>query len=122
MDDRTRLETLDRTILEEWRGNKPEAQLRGWLTAWSGAGRGSDFPLYEGRNFVGSAAIASVRIADEGFPDLACNIRINAGQWMLIDIDSDCGTMVNDEQVFRHELEDEDWIKYDKLLFRIKKK
>jgi pSer/pThr/pTyr-binding forkhead associated (FHA) protein len=40
----------------------------------------------------------------------------------MVDLDSDTGVVVNDESVFRKELNDEDWIKAGNTLFRIKKR
>ncbi len=118
MDDRTVIEPVDRTVFEGLTGGR--SPVRGWLTVWSGPLRGRDFPLFPGRNFVGSGRPCSVQISDVRFPDLAFNIRIQDQVWTLVDIDSDNGLIRNDEPVFRCELRDEDWIKAGPTLFRVK--
>jgi hypothetical protein len=118
MDDKTVIETLDRTVMENLTGLR--SPVRGWLTVWNGPLRGRDFPLREGRNFVGSDRLCSINLGDVCTSDLLFNIRIHGGTWTLIDLDSDTGLILNDEPVFRHELRDEDWIKIGNMLFRAK--
>ncbi len=122
MDDRTRLEIIDHTVLEDLRPLRRNPRIKGWLTVWAGKYRGCDFTLHEGRNLVGSSSFASVCLDKEIFPDLAFNIRIVEEKWWLIDLDSDAGIKLNDQQVFRALIEDEDWITMENLLFRIKKR
>lgn len=118
MDDKTVIETIDRTMLESLTGIR--STQRGWLTVWNGALRGRDFPVYDGRNFVGADRKCSICLTDIHFPDFVFNIRIHDNVWTLIDLDSDGGLILNDEPVFRKELHDEDWIKVANTLFRVK--
>ena len=123
MDDRTTIEPIDRTILQEFTAISQKGRsVRGWLTVWSGIWKGRDSPLFDGRNFVGSDKKCGICIPDIYFPDFSFNIRIRDDRWTLIDIDSDSGIIVNEETTFRKELDDEDWIKAGNTLFRIKKR
>lgn len=122
MDDRTIIETVDKTMFEAVSPLREDAVVRGWLTVWNGPLRGRDFPLREGRNFVGRDAACEIVIGEEGFGDFVLNIRIHEGCWTLIDLDSDNGLIVNDEPVFRREAQDGDWIKTGGTLLRLKKR
>ena len=128
MDDRTVIvEGLDRTRLlpadpgAQARAEKPDRPCRGWLTIWSGPQRGADFPLHEGRNFVGSDALCRPRVGDPALADFSFNIRICGDNWQMIDLDSDDGILRNGDPSFRCALQDEDWLKCGEILFRVKK-
>ena len=123
MDDKTIIEPLDKTILQSFTTPiQKNRVVKGWLTVWSGIWKGRDFSLFGERNFVGSEKNCGICIPDIDFPDFSFNIRIRDDQWTIVDLDSDTGVIVNDESVFRKELNDEDWIKAGNTLFRIKKK
>lgn len=123
MDDKTMIEPLDKTILQSFiTTHQKDRVVKGWLTVWSGIWKGRDFSLFGGRNFIGSEKKCSICIPDIYFPDFSFNIRIRDDQWTIVDLDSDTGVIVNDESVFRKELNDEDWIKAGDTLFRIKKR
>jgi len=127
VDDKTVIEPLGQTVLlssisrsAAGTGFSPGA-VKGWLTVWSGAQRGFDFHLFEGRNFVGRDPICRPNVADGALADFAFNIRISGDRWSVIDLDSDEGILVNGDPVFRRELQDEDWLKVGEILFRVKK-
>lgn len=123
MDDKTIIEPLDKTVLQSFVASRQKDQVvKGWLTVWSGIWKGRDFSLFGGRNFVGSEKKCNICIPDIYFPDFSFNIRIRDEQWTIVDLDSDSGIIVNDEAVFRKDLNDEDWIKAGDTLFRIKKR
>lgn len=112
---------FDRTVLEDITAfRQARSPVLGWLTVWSGAQRGADFPLRAGRNFIGSQRECQVRLNDPQVPDFWLNIRIGQAGWTLIDLDSDGGFWRNDHPSFRGELEDGDWIRAGELLLRVK--
>ncbi len=121
MNDRTVVESFDRTVLENLRDFRRQyAPLAGWLTVWSGTQRGADFPLCQGRNFVGTHAECQVSLTDPQAADFLFNVRISGRVWTLIDLDSDRGVLKNDIPTCRSTLADGDWIRVGDLLMRVK--
>ncbi len=116
MNDRTVIEKIDATVLEQY----SRKVVKGWLTVWNGNHKGQDFQLYEGRNFVGADKNCNIVITDKNFPLFAFNIRISKDSWKIIDLDSDEGVQVNKENVFRAVLKDESWILVNRIYFRVK--
>jgi len=92
----------------------------GWLVVLEGSLQGEDFHLHEGRNIIGSSPPCEILLQDEGIEDRHASIRFSSNQWILTDLDSESGTLLNGKRIYRHELKDGDKIIIGKSLLRVK--
>jgi hypothetical protein len=116
--DATRIDSPPTLFVEK--GAEEGRILGGWLAVLDGNLQGESFRLYEGRNLIGSSPQCDIRIADEGVQDQHMSLRLSSGKWMLTDLDSDGGTVLNGKRVHRSEVKDGDKIKIGKAILRIK--
>ena len=70
--------------------------------------------------FIGWARTNDLVLVDEAISSQHCRVRLEQGRWVLHDLDSTNGTLVNDERVTRQPLGEGDVIRLGetKLEFR----
>ena len=106
--------------LFEGRQIPEKRSLAGWLAVFEGSLQGEAFPLYQGRNIVGSSSLSAIQVPDEGVQDQHLSIRFSKENCLVTDLDSEGGTLLNGKRAYRSELKDGDKIKIGKAVFRIK--
>ena len=95
-------------------------QVVGWLVAQNGPHKGSDFRLYNGKNVLGTAADCDIVITDPYLSTKHCTIRYENGNFMIIDLDSRNGTVVNQKRISKEDLIDNDTVRLGKTEFKFK--
>ncbi len=94
---------MNRTIIQD------ESELKGWLLVLSGHLRGKDYPLFDGKNIIGSSHYADIHLAHENLEHFHFSIRFQDDQVWLTDFDTSTGITLEKDpaKVFRVELADE---------------
>ncbi len=92
----------------------------GWIVALNGVHKSEDFRLCPGKNLVGSAASCDIVVSDKKISRKHATIRFEAGEFQIADLDSSNWTFVNDEQVQKHALIDNDLVKLGDIEFEFK--
>ncbi len=96
-------------------------ELVAWLVAVSGAQRGRDFRLTAGTLRFGSVAGCDVIIGDDRFlSSRHAEVVFGGGQYVLRDLNSTNGTLVNDVRITEQALRDGDRVQMGgtRFLFR----
>ncbi len=97
-----------------------ERQVVGWLVAQNGPHKGQDFRLYSGKNVLGTAADCDIVVTDPYLSAKHCTIRYENGNFMIIDLDSRNGTVVNQKRISKEDLIDNDTVRLGKTDFKFK--
>lgn len=99
--------------------NKP---VVGWLVAMKGPQKGQDFRLHDGRNVMGTAADCDVVVYDQFVSARHCVLLIesNNAQYVLQDLESRNKTFVNNRQIMKQDMIDNDEIRLGQAVFRFK--
>ena len=106
--------------LFEGRQIQEKRPLSGWLAIFEGNLQGEAFPLYQGRNIIGSSSQCHIQVPDEEVQEQHLSIRFAKEKSLLTDLDTESGTFLNGKRTYRSELKDGDKIKIGKAVFRIK--
>jgi pSer/pThr/pTyr-binding forkhead associated (FHA) protein len=115
--------TVIRVVEEEKERAIP---LVGWLVVFSGAQRGEDFRLREGKNSIGSDAGNDIVLSDAHVSGrhASINTLMKDGErvFVLRDLDSANGTFLNadEEPRFYEELVDNDTVKFGTVVCKFK--
>jgi hypothetical protein len=88
---------------------KEGVKYLGWVVSIIGVQRGELFTLTD-QNVIGKDASCTVVLHDEYLSSRHIEIVQRDGMWLLRDLGSSNGTMVNDKSVTQHELVDSDFI------------
>ena len=98
------------------------APVVGWLVVLSGAQKGEDFRLREGRNALGTARDSEVLLQDPAVSGKHASLNYKDGKFQLTDLDSTNGTFVNDdpESVAKIELHDNDTVRVGETTLKFK--
>ena len=94
-------------------------QLCGWLVPMEGAQRGELFTL-SSHSIIGTDPTCTVVLYDKFMSSKHAEIKAEGGVWILKDGGSTNGTYVNDKRVDKHELVDNDFIKFGGSLVKFK--
>ena len=94
-------------------------KLCGWLVGLKGPQRGELFTL-EPVTSVGTDPGCTIVLGDSYMSSRHCEIRAEAGVWVLRDLRSTNGTYVNDKRIEQHELVDSDFIKLGQSVMKFK--
>ena len=94
-------------------------QLMGWLVPVQGVQRGELFTLAP-LSIIGTDPTCTVVLADSYMSSKHAEIKAEGGLWILKDLGSTNGTLVNDKPVDTHELVDNDFIKFGNSLVKFK--
>jgi hypothetical protein len=100
-------------------GGPGSLQLLGWIVPLQGAQRGELFTLSPVTT-VGTDGSCSLILIDKFMSSKHAEIKAENGVWVLRDSGSTNGTYVNNRRVDRHELVDNDFIKFGSALLKFK--
>jgi hypothetical protein len=102
-------------------GGPGSVQLLGWLVPLQGANRGELFTL-QPKNVIGNGGDPSVTLVlnDKFMSGKHAEIVAEQGLWILRDVGSTNGTYVNNRRIDRHELVDNDFIKFGSAMVKFK--
>jgi pSer/pThr/pTyr-binding forkhead associated (FHA) protein len=94
----------------------------GWLVALNGPQKGDDFRLREGKNVLGTKPGSEITLRDQAVSAVHASINYKDGKFVITDLDSTNGTLLNDdpEPVSRVELKDNDVIRVGELSLKFK--
>lgn len=94
-------------------------QLLGWVVPLQGSQRGELFTLSP-HSSIGTDPTCTVVLHDKFMSQKHAEIKAEGGVWVLKDLGSTNGTYVNDKRVEKHELVDNDFIKFGGSLVKFK--
>ena len=92
----------------------------GWVVALNGPLKGQDFRLVTGKNIIGTAADCDIVLTDQFMSARHAVLRHEEGSFLLLDLDSTNGSFVNDKQVSKEELIDNDRVRLGKSDLKFK--
>jgi hypothetical protein len=94
-------------------------QLLGWLVPLQGPQKGELFTL-QIANIIGTTPDCNICLHDKFMSSKHAEIKAENGMWILRDSGSTNGTYVNNRRVDRHELVDNDFIKFGSAMVKFK--
>ena len=94
-------------------------QLLGWIVPVQGPQRGELYSLAP-VSMVGTDPTCTVVLHDQYMSAHHAEIKAEGGVWILRDLGSTNGTYVNDKRVDKHELVDNDFVKFGQSLVKFK--
>jgi pSer/pThr/pTyr-binding forkhead associated (FHA) protein len=100
-------------------GGPGSTQLLGWLVPLQGPQRGELFTLAP-QTMIGTDPKSTVVLNDKFMSSQHAEINAENGMWILRDKGSTNGTYVNNRRVDRHELVDNDFIKFGSAMLKFK--
>jgi hypothetical protein len=100
-------------------GGSSTMQLLGWIVPLQGSQRGELFTLSPS-SWIGTDPSCTVVLHDKFMSGKHAEIKAEGGVWVLKDGGSTNGTYVNDKRVDKHELVDNDFIKFGGSLVKFK--
>jgi hypothetical protein len=100
-------------------GGPGSVQLLGWIVPLQGAQRGELFTLSPVTS-VGTDPKCTLVLNDKFMSSKHAEIKAENGVWVLRDSGSTNGTYVNNRRVDRHELVDNDFIKFGSAMLKFK--
>ena len=100
-------------------GGPGSMQLLGWIVPLQGAQRGELFTLSP-TTTIGTDPKCTVVLNDKFMSSKHAEIKAENGVWVLRDSGSTNGTYVNNRRVDRHELVDNDFIKFGSAMLKFK--
>lgn len=100
-------------------GGPSGVQLLGWIVPLQGPQRGELFTLQPVTS-IGTDPKSTVCLNDKFMSSKHAEIKAENGVWVLRDAGSTNGTYVNNRRVDRHELVDNDFIKFGSALLKFK--
>ncbi len=83
----------------------------GWLVDLDGQQKGQDFRIEDGRVLIGTSSDCQVRIENQFASAEHASLRYDHGSYVLTDLDSTNGTMVNEQPITRATLNDGDRVR-----------
>jgi len=100
-------------------GGPSGVQLLGWLVPLQGAQRGELFTLSPVTT-IGTDPKSTIVLQDKFMSSKHAEIKAENGLWILRDSGSTNGTYVNNRRIDRHELVDNDFVKFGSALIKFK--
>ncbi|MDB4959470.1 MAG: domain containing protein [Myxococcales bacterium] len=100
-------------------GGPGSMQLLGWLVPLQGPQRGELFTLSP-VTVIGTEPTCQICLNDKFMSSKHAEIKAEAGIWVLRDAGSTNGTYVNNKRVDKHELVDNDFIKFGSAMCKFK--
>ena len=94
-------------------------QLLGWVIPLQGAQKGELFTL-QPVTVIGTTPDCTICLQDKFMSSKHAEIKAENGMWILRDSGSTNGTYVNNRRVDRHELVDNDFIKFGSAMVKFK--
>ena len=84
-----------------------EKRLRGWLVVFSKSQNNMDYPLYEGKNVIGSSPYANIQVTKEEIESFHFSIRFTEKDTYLTDFDTISGIYIDEKRLYRDVIQDE---------------
>ena len=106
-------------LVLDGQGGPGSVQLLGWLVPLQGPQKGELFTLSP-NNIIGTDNTCNVVLMDKFMSSKHAEIKAEHGMWILRDSGSTNGTYVNNRRVDRHELVDNDFIKFGMNMLKFK--
>ena len=100
-------------------GGPGSQQLLGWLVPLQGPQKGELFTL-QPTTIIGTDPKATVVLNDKFMSSKHAEIKAENGMWVLRDSGSTNGTYVNNKRIDRHELVDNDFVKFGSAMLKFK--
>jgi hypothetical protein len=100
-------------------GGPGSMQLLGWIVPLQGAQRGELFTLSPVTT-IGTDTTCTMVLNDKFMSSKHAEVKAENGVWVLRDAGSTNGTYVNNRRIDRHELVDNDFIKFGSALLKFK--
>lgn len=100
-------------------GGGQTMQMLGWLVPLKGPQRGELYTLAP-VSLVGTDMTCTVCLHDQFMSSSHAEIKAEGGVWILRDLGSTNGTFVNDKRIDKHELVDNDFVKFGQSLVKFK--
>jgi hypothetical protein len=100
-------------------GGPGSLQLLGWIIPLQGSQRGELFTLSPVTS-IGTDPKCNVVLNDKFMSSKHAEIKAENGVWVLRDSGSTNGTYVNNRRIDRHELVDNDFIKFGSAMLKFK--
>jgi hypothetical protein len=100
-------------------GGPGSMQLLGWIIPLQGVQKGELFTLAPVTT-IGTDPTCTVVLIDKFMSSKHAEIKAEAGMWVLRDSGSTNGTYVNNKRVDRHELVDNDFVKFGSAMLKFK--
>ncbi len=100
-------------------GGPGSMQLLGWLIPLQGPQKGELFTLNPNTS-IGTDPKSTVVLNDKFMSSKHAEIKAENGMWVLRDAGSTNGTYVNNKRVDRHELVDNDFVKFGSAMLKFK--
>jgi len=100
-------------------GGPGSMQLLGWLVPLQGPQKGELFTLSP-NTIIGTDPKSTVVLNDKFMSSKHAEIKAENGMWVLRDSGSTNGTYVNNKRVDRHELVDNDFVKFGSAMLKFK--
>jgi hypothetical protein len=100
-------------------GGPGTMQLLGWLVPLQGPQKGELFTLSP-NTIIGTDPKSTVVLNDKFMSSKHAEIKAENGMWVLRDAGSTNGTYVNNKRVDRHELVDNDFVKFGSAMLKFK--
>ena len=94
-------------------------QLLGWLVPLQGPQKGELFTLSP-VTIIGTTPECNICLQDKFMSSKHAEIKAENGMWVLRDVGSTNGTYVNNKRVDRHELVDNDFVKFGSAMMKFK--
>lgn len=94
-------------------------QLLGWLVPLQGPQKGELFTLQPVTS-IGTDSKSNIVLIDKFMSSKHAEIKAEQGMWVLRDSGSTNGTYVNNKRVDRHELVDNDFVKFGSAMLKFK--
>lgn len=99
--------------------NSP-AVLFGWLVLVQGKNQWKDFPIRKTKISLGRAPECDIVLDDEHLSGKHASLKLVDNAWHLTDLDSGNGTFVNEKEISRVQLSDNDIIKAGNTILKFK--
>lgn len=100
-------------------GGPGSMQLCGWLVPLQGPQKGELFTL-QPTTIIGTDKTCGVVLQDKFMSSKHAEIKAENGIWVLRDSGSTNGTYVNNKRIDRHELVDNDFVKFGQAMLKFK--
>jgi len=100
-------------------GGPGSQQLLGWIVPLQGPQRGELFTL-QPTSTIGTDSKCTIVLNDKFMSQKHAEIKAENGVWVLRDSGSTNGTYVNNRRIDRHELVDNDFIKFGSAMLKFK--
>ena len=94
-------------------------QLLGWIVPLQGPNKGELFTL-QPNTVIGTTPDCTIVLQDKFMSSKHAEIKVENGMWVLRDTGSTNGTYVNNKRIDRHELVDNDFIKFGSAMCKFK--